>query len=480
MSAITKEAASVQSELKGNLGLFPLFFTVMAWNAPLVIVFAAIPIIVGYGNGIGAAGAFIVAGVIIGLFALGFTRMTKILPTPGAFYAYITAGFGKKLGLGSGLLTLVGYFAAYSGTFAFGGVVSNQLFHGTFGLPEMPWYLWSAIIWFIVAVLGFLKFSLSATLLTGFLSLELVVIVIYNSVVFMQGGATGVISADPLIPENWVNGSVAMAMLFAIGMFGGFEITALFRSEVRNPSRTVPAATYMVVIVATIMYAVTSLAFVNAAGMNDVVELAAGDPTGTVHATFLAFGGKLLADISSALVFTSTFAVILAGHNIVSRYLFNLAADGILPKQLSMVHAKQGSPYRASLVATLAALVVNIAAILASVDPSAFYAAMLGMTSLVLIVVLFICNGAIFVYLHRNGRDQFSFFPRVIAPAVAAVGLGICAYLAITNFNALTGGSQALSTALMVFLGVVFLGGISLAAVYRRTKPEVYARIGRQ
>lgn len=214
--------------------------------------------------------------------------------------------------------------------------------------------------------------------------------------------------------------------------------------------------------------------------MNDAVEQAAADPTGTMHATFLAFGGKLLSDISSVLVFTSTFAVILAGHNIVSRYLFNLGADGILPKHLSMVHAKQGSPYRASLVASLACLVVNIPAILANVDPVAFYAAMLGMTSLVLIVILFICDGAILVYLNRNGRGEFSFFPRVIAPSLAGVGLGICAYLAITNFNALTGGSQELSTALMVFLGVVFFGGILLAVVYKRTKPQVYARIGRQ
>lgn len=480
MAVTTQEAVEAQPELKGNLGLFHLFFTVMAWNAPLVIVFAAIPIIVGYGNGIGAAGAFIAAGVIIGLFAIGFTRMARILPNPGAFYAYITAGLGKKLGLGSGLLTLVGYFAAYSGTFAFGGIVSNQLFHDTLGFPELPWYVWGIILWAVVGVLGLLKFSLSATLLTVFLGLEVLVIVIYDVSVFVQGGAAGVISAEPLLPSNWVGGSVAMAMLFAIGMFGGFEITALFRSEVKNPSRTVPAATYMVVIFATLLYAITSWAFINAAGMDDAVARSAEDPTGTVHATFLAFGGKLLFDISSALVFTSTFAVILAGHNIVSRYLFNLGADGILPKQLSKVHAKQGSPYLASIVASLACLAVNIPAILANVDPTAFYAAMLGMTSLVLIVVLFICNFAILAYLHRHGRDQFSFVPRVIAPTLAAIGLGIGAYLAITNFNALTGGSQALSTTLMIFLGVVFFGGIALAAVYKRIKPDVYARIGRQ
>lgn len=480
MATVTKEATNVQTELKGNLGLFHLFFTVMAWNAPLVIVFAAIPIVVGYGNGIGAAGAFIAAGVTIGLFAVGFTRMTKILPTPGAFYAYITAGLGKKLGLGSGFLTLVGYFVAYSGTFAFGGIASNQLLHDTFGLPELPWYVWGALLWLVIGVLGLLKFSLSANLLAVFLGLEIVVIAIYDIAVFVQGGSAGVISVDPLIPANWVNGSVGLAMLFAIGMFGGFEITALFRSEVRNPSRTVPVATYMVVIFATTLYAVTSWAFVNAAGIGDAVELAAADPTGTMHGTFLAFGGKLLYDISSALVFTSTFAVLLAGHNIVSRYLFNLGADGILPKQLSAVHAKQGSPYRASIVASLACLAVNIPAIFANVDPSAFYASMLGMTSLVLIVILFICNIAILVYLDKNGRDQFSVFPRVIAPSIAAAGLGICVYLAITNFNSLTGGSQELSTALMVLLGVIFVGGILLASVFRRAKPQVYASIGRQ
>ncbi|MEX0158703.1 APC family permease [Microbacterium sp. LMI13-1-1.1] len=452
----------------------------MAWNAPLVIVFFSIPVIVGFGNGIGAPGMFLVAGATIGLFAVGFTRMTKILPKPGAFYAYITAGLGKRIGLGAGLVTLVGYFCGYAGTFAFGGIAANLFFHGTLGLPELPWYVWGAIIWAIIAVLGYLKFSISATIMAIFLGLELLMIVIYNIAVFAQRGAAGAISVEPLLPANWLGGSVAIGLLFALGMFGGFEITALFRSEVKNPSRTVPVATFMVVGVATVLYVVTSWAFINAAGVDRVVDDAAAEPTASMTATFLAFGGRVLVDFASAMVLTSTFAVILAGHNIVSRYLFNLGADRILPRALSRVHPIQGSPHRASMTASVAAFALNIVFVIIGVDPSASYAMMLGMTSLVLIVVMFITNIAIGVYLHRYGRREFSFWARVVSPAISGIVLAIGVFLAVTHFNELTGGSAVVSDALMVVLALVFIGGFALAWVYRTRRPDVYELIGRQ
>lgn len=479
MSTTRVVAAEAQPRLHGNLGVFHLFFSVMAWNAPLVIVMGIIPVMLVVGNGIGTPIVFIVAGLILAAFAVGFTRMARVLPNPGAFYAYITAGLGKEVGLGSGLVTLFGYFAAYAGTFAFGGIVLGSLVHDTFHGPSLPWYVWGFIFWLGAGILGYLRIELSAKVLAFFLLFELVIIVIYDVFVTAGGGASG-LSFAPLHPSSWFEGSFGIGLLFGLGMFGGFEVTALFRDEVRDPERTVPRVTFAVILTAMSLYAVTSWVFINAVGVDTAVEAATADPIGSMSNSMVTFGGTVLLDVATAMVNTSTFAVVLAGHNIVSRYVFNLSADGILPRSLSGVHARHGSPHVASVVTSLAALAVNIPVILLGLEPSAFYAAMLGITSFVLILVIFITNLSIPVYMRRRGGALFTTWGTVICPIIAGIGLAVGLVLAAANFPLLIGGSTALAVELMALIAGLFVLGVVLALVYRRTKPAVYSRIGRQ
>lgn len=479
MSTLLRPTSEAEPRLRGNLGVLPLFFSVMAWNAPLVIVMGIIPVMLVVGNGIGTPIAFIVAGLIIAAFAVGFTRMARVLPNPGAFYSYITAGLGKAVGLGAGFVTLFGYFSAYAGTFAFGGVVFGSLVHDTFHGPSLPWYVWGLIFWLGAAILGYLRVELSAKVLTVFLLCEVAIIVAYDCFVAFQGGASG-LSLTPFSPSSWFQGSFGLALLFGLGMYGGFEITALFRDEVRDPQRTVPRATFAVIITAMVMYSVSAWVFINAIGVDKAVAAAAEDPTGSMSATIAAFGGKVLLDVATVMVNTSTLAVVLAGHNIVARYVFNLSADRILPRSLSAVHARHGSPYVASVATSVAALAVNIPVILLGIDPVAYYAAMLGITSFVLILVIFMTNLSVPVYLRRRGGELFTTWTTVICPAIAGIGLATGLVLAATNFPLLIDGSTGLAAALLTLLAGLFLLGVVLARVYRRTKPDIYRRIGRQ
>jgi amino acid transporter len=465
--------------LRGNLGVAQLFFSVMAWNAPLVIVVGIIPVMVVIGNGIATPIAFIVAGLIIAAFAVGFTRMARVLPNPGAFYSYITAGLGKSVGLGSGLLTLFGYFAAYAGTPAFGGVVLGTLVEDTLNGPDLPWWLWGSLFFLIAGILGYLRVELSAKVLTFVLALELIVIVVYDVLVAVTQGVSA-LSFAPFSPAHWFDGSFGIALLFGLGMYGGFEITALFRDEVRDPERTVPRATFAVIVTAMCLYAVTAWLFVNSVGLDRAVAVASADPTGSMTGSMAAVGSKILADSATVLVNTSTIAVVLAGHNIVARYVFNLSADRILPPVLSRVHPRHGSPYLASLATSVVAVAINIPIVLADLDPMATYAAMLGITSFVLILVLFLTNIAIPVYMRRHGGALFTLGGMVFCPIVAGVGLAAGVVLAATNFPLLIGGSTTLATTLMVVMLAIFSLGVVLAILYRRAKPDIYAKIGRQ
>ncbi|XAS70131.1 APC family permease [Micrococcaceae bacterium Sec5.1] len=476
----TKAPPQSQPHLKGNMGFFSLFFSVVAYNAPLMVLVGGIPIMVSSGAGLGTPVSFIIAGLILAAFAVGFTRMSKIMPKPGGFYSMITAGLGREVGLGAGLIALLGYFCAYAGTFAFGGLVLGELVHGTLNGPELPWYVWSSVFWAISAILGYFKVELSAKLLTVFLLFEVIIVVSYDFLVFINGGFDQQgISAAPLSPTHWFDGSFPLGLLFGLGMYAGFEVTVLFREEVRDPSRTIPRVTFAVIAISMIVYTVSSLLFINSIGVDQVVEAATADPSGSMTQSLQAFGGKVLSDCATIMVNTSTVAVILAAHNITARYSFNLSADGILPRKLSMVHSRHGSPHISSLSVSGAGLIVNLVVIFTGIGPVNFYTAMLGITSFVILGVIFVAAVATPVYLNRHGK-QHSVWSRVVFPTLAIVGLGSGLVLAGVNYPLLVGGSNVLATILMTVIFGLFALGIVLAVVYRRTKPETYARIGRQ
>jgi hypothetical protein len=65
-----------QHRLTGHLGTGSIVFMVMAAAAPLTVIGGNVPIIVGAGNGVGAPVGFIVATLVLLVFAVGFVAMT--------------------------------------------------------------------------------------------------------------------------------------------------------------------------------------------------------------------------------------------------------------------------------------------------------------------------------------------------------------------------------------------------------------------
>jgi amino acid transporter len=373
---------------------------------------------------------------------------------------------------------LASYFCVAVGGIVFGGIVLGELVTGTLHGPEAPWYVWAIVYWAATAVLAYFRVDLSAKVMTVVIALELAVVFIYDIGVVLHGGGPSGISAAPLDPANLFVGSVSIGLLLAMGMFGGWEVGVLFREELRRPDHSIPRATYSVIATAGIVYTVTAWLFISGVGVDSVVAAVTADPTGTMNATIEQFSGKFTLDSINVLINTSSFAVLLCAHNVATRYAFNLSADGILPRALSGVHRRHGSPHVASIAVSAASLVAFIPALLGT-EPYSFYGASLGLAALGGLTVFFATGIAIARYMRGTGRVE-TFVRRAVLPAVATVGIGATLVLAVSNFSVLTGGSGALSVVLIVLAVVIFGAGVVLASVYRRTRPEVYSRIGRQ
>lgn len=466
-------------KLTGTLNTADIVFTVLAFNAPLSVFVGFIPVIIGAGNGLGAPMAYAVAGALLLLFTVGFTAMGRRLPNPGAFYAYITAGLGRPAGLGAAFLAVISYFFILVGGYAFGGIALESLVRDVFNGPDISWWVWVLVLMALAGTFGYFRISLSAKILTYFMIAELIIIIGYNAVVFATGGAEGV-SPEPFIATNILSGNVGLALLFGIVCFSGFEATAVFREEARNPERTIPRATYIAVAMMAGLYALSAWAQITGVGAGQIVDQAASDPTGTVLTSVTTFLSKTVADIVNVLLVTSIFAANLATHNVTGRYVYSLSVDRIFPAALSEVHHKHGSPHRASIVTSVIALLFLMALVLANVDGLTIYAVLIGIGGYALILLLLMTSVAVVRYFRTPSAEPVSVWKHTAAPILSALGLVVALVLATQNVAALIGGDEALATGLMaLFYGSVVVG-IIYALVLRKKNNAVYLRIGRQ
>jgi amino acid transporter len=472
-------SATGAPRLSGHLGVFDIVFTVLAYNAPMSVFVGFITVIIGAGNGLGVPVTYLACGALMALFAVGFAAMSRRLPNPGAFYAYITAGLGRPLGLGAAFVALVSYLFILIGGYAFGGIAWQALVHNVFHGPELPWYLYTAVAMAAVGVLGYFRIQLSARILTWFMCCEVIVMIAYDTVVFFRGGAAG-INVQSFHPSSIVSGSVGLAVLFGIVCFAGFEATAIFREEAREPERTIPRATYLAVGVLAVLYAITSWAMVLGIGVKHVVALSAADPTGTALATALQYLGKVGLDVVNLLLCTSILAANIATHNVSTRYMYSLSVDRIFPKFLSAVHKTQISPHRASITTTVISFVSLLVCIIFKANGSTLYAVLVGIGGYALIMLLLLTSTSVIAYFRKDREHGASLWKSVIAPALASAGLLVAFVLATQNVAAMIGGNQGLAHLLVgLFVGLLILG-VVVALVLRRKRPQVYRRIGRQ
>ena len=149
---------------RGAIGVVGILFFVLSAQAPLTGIGGALPLAVALGNGAGAPAAYLVVGLVIALFAVGFIAMSRHVTEEGAFYAYIGRGLGRRLGTGSALLALWSYNTVQACMYGLYGFIVSFLFDTHLGVAP-PWWLCALVTMAVVQVLGSLNIDLGARFL---------------------------------------------------------------------------------------------------------------------------------------------------------------------------------------------------------------------------------------------------------------------------------------------------------------------------
>jgi amino acid transporter len=453
-----------QHKLAGRLGPTAIVFMVVAAAAPLTVVAGTFPIGISAGNGAAFPGSYVVCTAVLLLFAVGFTAMARHIRGAGAFYTYIAHGFGRHVGLGAAFLALLSYTAVQVGVYGYVGAAINDLIT-SHGGPSVPWYLSALAMMAVVATLGYRHIELSGKVLGVLLICEVGIVMVINVAVIGRGGSPDGLSTAALHPGNFFSGAPGIALIFALAGYIGFEATAVFRDEARDPARTIPRATYVALLLIGGFYALSSWTMVSAWGDEGAVQMATDNPATMLTETATRYVGSVAGDLVQIFLITSLFAALLSFHNVLTRYIFSLGNTRALPEWCGRSHVRHASPYIASVVQTVSALAVVVAAVVTNLDPvTQVFTWFVGAASVGIVVLMTLTSAAVVVYFRRTKLDTRPWHT-VIAPSLGFVGLAILSAMTAVNLPLLVGGSDTLAAIIGVLLAGAFLGGAAVAVL---------------
>lgn len=455
---------------RGALGVAGIVFLVLAAVAPLTGIVVVASLAIALGNGGGTPASFLIIAVILLLFAVGYAQMSKQLVNAGGFYAFVVKGLGRTGGLIAGLIATLGYNFFVVGTIGTSGFFMQSIIAGLTGF-DMHWYVWGLLSIVVCFVLARTGVDFSSKVLGVALVLEVLMLVVFDVSVLVQTGY----DLGAFSPEAVFSGSLPIGLLLAATGFLGFEATALFGEEARNPLKTIPRATYTAIIAIGVILGVTTWAVVSATGVARAQataqeHLATGDLIFSISATYL---GPQLTVVMQVLLLVSLFAAMLAFHNSATRYLYALGRARVLPFALARTRSS-GAPQLAGIVqAAFAAVVAGLFA-LAGLDPILnLVPAMLGFGTLAVIVLQALAALSIVVFFRRRGDRRW--WSTLIAPGIGFLALSVIVVLAVVNFDIVAGSSEPAIRLMPLLLVAAVIGGIGYGAYLRRRKPAIYS-----
>ncbi|WP_319447074.1 MULTISPECIES: APC family permease [unclassified Mycobacterium] len=500
---------------KGAIGIVAVLFMAVANAAPITAMTGNTPIAVGFGNGLGAPAGFLFATIILTLFALGYVAMARHITTTGAFYGFISHGLGQIWGMASGMLATFAY-VVFEGSLIGGcAYFANDAINTIFGL-EIPWLVIAVVAIVAIALLCYFDISLTAAILGVTLTAEvLVLLALALSVIFKGGGPDGFMLNQTVLLNNAFEslpagafgtaaaaGSMAIGLFFAFWSWVGFETTAVYGEESRNPKKIIPRATIIAVVGLGLFYTFISAMVIAGNGAKTSVETSiSASPLDLFFGLVNSNLGGVVLDVYKALLVIGSFACALAFHNAASRYLFALGREIPSDKVKSTIgstHPKHGSPWIASTIQSAITLLIVLAfAVFTAVqvpdtngtpvDTPALvpYVNIYGLLALIgtaaILLVQAICSAAVIWYFWVRKTHRGNVITTLICPLIGGVAMLYVVWLLWDN-RAFAAGLASNSDVFKVgpyMILAVFVIGVVYAVWLRQAKPAEYAEIGR-
>lgn len=347
------------------------------------------------------------------------------------------------------------------------------------------------------AIISFYDISMISKLLGVMLIAEISILLLMSIATLVHGGdpydaATHSIPFESLNPLGTLGAlgavpSVGFGIFLAFWSWVGFESTAMYAEESRDPQRIIPRATALTVGGLGTLYVFVSLMVVAANGESRAQTVGASSHALDVYFKPLeAYVGHWSIVVFNILMVTGSYACGLAFHNCATHYLYAIGREGAIPKLgrfLGRTHPTRKSPYLASMVQTAVATVLVLLFFVAGKDP---YVDLFGLGgiwgTLAILTAQCLCSFAVIGYFHgRNKLPDRHWFKTLLAPLLSGLIFIYLIFLLFQNSQAAAGTAAAslLFKAIPYIVYVTFILGV-LGALYLRVRhPDRYEVVGR-
>ncbi|WP_084957800.1 amino acid permease [Thermoactinospora rubra] len=317
--------------------------------------------------------SFVVAGIVCALAALCYAEFASTVPVAGSAYTFSFATLGEfpawvigwdlmlEMALAAAVVA-VGWSGYFTSLLATAGIpVPQAIADADAGVINVPAMAIIAILTAIL-VLG-IKLSARVNLVIVVIKVAVVLLVILVGM-FSINAANYSPFIPPAKPTPAVEGLGAplIQVLFGItpvafgviGIFSaaavvffafiGFDIVATAAEETVNPQRDLPRGIIGSLAICTALYVAVSIVVV---GMQHYTQLS---ETAPLSDAFRAVGRPWIASLISlgAIAGLTTVVMILMLGQ--TRVLFAMCRDGLLPRALSVVSPRFGTPVRSTLL----------------------------------------------------------------------------------------------------------------------------------
>lgn len=460
--------------LRQSLTTWRLILLVIAAAAPMAAVVGIVPVAFAFGNGAGLPVTVLGVCLVLALFSVGYSAMSRRVVSTGAFYSYVAQGLGGVPGLGAAFIATVSYTVITAGALAYFAYFAQVAFAGLFGgAPSWIWFAGAGGL--LIAALAYRGIDLSFRVIAVLIVAEFVVLLfLVVSIVGHLGGHA--FPREPFSFHAVSSGTPGIAVMLVFLLFIGFESAALYSEETRDPRRSVARATYGAVVVMSGFYFLTTWVTVGAVGSGRIADVATQN-TGTLYFDLTSrYLAPWVSQLMAVFMATSMFATALSLHNVAGRYVFALGRQRCLPAALGRTHARFGGPHRASVViSVLLALIVGIGFVAGAPPMVGLGTVAAGLGTVGVMTLQCLASLAVIGYFRRHGGGAV--WPTMVAPLLAFLAMGFGVFLAVRRFDLISGASSAVVNGLPIVIAVAFAVGAVYGIWVKVKRPDRYRTV---
>ncbi len=417
---------------KDSLNVYDVIFQGVAGSAPAGAAVATLT-----GSAAFALGSLplsaVVAFIVVFINAVIINRISKHVAGAGGYYAYSREGLGNTVGIFTGWMYILYQLMSLAFIGLSIAIFLPDLLFEIFGIA-IPSYSWVLLLVLVLAFGYFVSFSgvkNSVRYAMIMATLEVIVVTVISLIIILSKPSVN--TATVFTPAYAPNGftGVMLGVLFMYTAFSGFGTATPLGRETKNANKVIGNGVIASVIILGLFFTLASYAFTVGWGPSNMLSYSKELVPGVVLTDN--YIGIIGAIIITVFFVNSLFTDSVVFTNSLSRVIYSMSRDNVLPGILSNTHSKRQTPHMAAGLIVIIAFIIGVVSVLRLGGFNAFLYT--GIASTMGALIVHILANASLPVIVRKFRAKMNFLLDLILPAVSILILAFVFYGGFISIN---------------------------------------------